>query len=109
MIGKKLKALRESANMNQKETAAKIGIPYQTYRNYETDTCDPDNEMLVKLCDYYSVSADWLLSRNTETDKSPPDNQIREALYQKLLLLDDDTIQQVIDYVKYLIWREKQG
>lgn len=112
-LGDRLKQLRKEKGLSSKSVAQALGIPPTTYSSYETGTREPYSDTLIKLADFHNCSIDYLLGitneRETAKEKSPPDNQIREALYQKLLLLDDETIQQVIDYVKYLIWREKQG
>lgn len=48
-FAKRLKRLREDANLSQKELAEKIGITAQSYNNYEKRGYKPTPEMLVKL------------------------------------------------------------
>lgn len=48
-LAKKLKRLREDANLSQKDLAERIGITAQSYNNYEKRDYKPSPEMLVKL------------------------------------------------------------
>ncbi len=62
-IKEKLKDLREEAGLMQKEVAQFLGITRGAYTNYELGTREPSLDMIVKLCDFYKVSADYLLGR----------------------------------------------
>ena len=48
-FAKRLKRLREDANLSQKELAERIGMTAQSYNNYEKRGYNPSPEMLVKL------------------------------------------------------------
>ena len=60
-IGTKLKELRESNGLTQVQAAARVGMKQQAWRVYETDASMPGAKLIVKICDEYGVSADWLL------------------------------------------------
>ncbi len=62
-IGKRLRDLREEEGLLQKDVAKALGISRSTYTNYEQGTREPSLDMVVKLCDFYKVSADYLLGR----------------------------------------------
>ena len=51
-----------------KECAAKLGIPYTTYVNYEKGVREPNSEMLVTLADFFGVSVDYLIGRPQNID-----------------------------------------
>ena len=57
----RLKCLRKEKGVNQKTVADAIGITTSAYSNYEQGTRAPSLEILVALCKYYEVSADYLL------------------------------------------------
>ena len=59
----KLKALRKEKKLNQGEVAELLGITAQAYQKYEYGTAELTHENLVKLADFYGVSADYLLGR----------------------------------------------
>ncbi|MCC7571494.1 helix-turn-helix domain-containing protein [Candidatus Micrarchaeota archaeon] len=66
-LGEKLKELRESMGLNKRELAEKIGMPYTTYNNYETDARDVGSETLRKFAQFYNVSIDYILENEIQT------------------------------------------
>ncbi len=61
MLGEKLVILRESRGLKQAEAAESIGVSVATLSSYENNSSTPKTEILIKICDQYEVSADWLL------------------------------------------------
>ena len=66
LFGQKLKELRLSNNVKQKDIAEHLGILPNSYQQFEYDKIKPSYENLVKLCRYYGVSADYLLGLTDE-------------------------------------------
>ena len=66
-IGTRLKELRESNGLTQVQAAARVGMKQQAWRVYETDASMPGAKLIVKICDEYGVSADWLLGLDRGT------------------------------------------
>ena len=66
----RLKVLREMHNLNMREVASKIGIPYTTYVNYEKGTREPNSEMLIVLANFYGVTIDYLIGRDENQDNA---------------------------------------
>ena len=62
----KIKELRCKRNLNMRETANMLNIPYTTYVNYEKGLREPNSEMLITLADFFSVSVDYLLGHNND-------------------------------------------
>lgn len=60
----RLNQLKESRNLMQKDISAGIGVPLRTYQRYEYGERVPSITVLVALCDYFNVSADYLLGRS---------------------------------------------
>lgn len=60
-MNEKLKLLRKEMGVSQKVVAKAIGITLSAYSNYEQGLREPSNEILVKLCKYFNVTADYLL------------------------------------------------
>lgn len=67
----RLKDLREDRDMAQKQIAAVLGIDQRVYSNYETGKRDIPVRHLIKLADYYGVSADYLLGMTNEKRPYP--------------------------------------
>ena len=57
----RLRALRTDHDMSQADLARRIGIDQKQYSRYETGANELPLRYLVKLCQVYSVSADYLL------------------------------------------------
>lgn len=62
-IGAKIKALRESKKMTQKELAETLKISRETISKWELDKSLPDIENLIRLSDIFQISVDELLGR----------------------------------------------
>jgi len=59
-----LKKERELIGLTQQEMAKELGIPLNTYRNYEAiskNHCEPNIEMLCKIADKLKVSVGYLV------------------------------------------------
>ena len=59
----KLRLRRRESNATLKEVSNGIGIPLSTYSNYEQGIREPSLEVLKLICDFYNVSADYLIGR----------------------------------------------
>jgi transcriptional regulator with XRE-family HTH domain len=80
-----LKITRYICCFTQEETAKFIGIPYNTYKTYESGRSIPSVETLRKIAIAFDVSTDWLLEL---TDSMQPDNRIQHIGSDEL-----DTVQ----------------
>lgn len=67
-FSERLKQLRIKEGKNQADIAEIIGASVQSYSAYETGR-EPKYDMLCQLCDYFEVSADYMLGR---TDAPTP-------------------------------------
>lgn len=59
----KLKYLRESELLTQKQVADKIGCGHRAYAYYEENKRDIPTEVLIKISELYNVSIDYILDR----------------------------------------------
>ena len=60
----RLRDLREDRDLRQVDVSEAVGIDQRTLSNYETGKTNPDSFAIIKLCDFYNVSADYLLGRD---------------------------------------------
>ncbi len=65
-FGNRLRKLRESEGLTQKQVAADIQCSCKVLSNYELGKREPDFDTLVKLSDYFNVTTDYLLGRTKE-------------------------------------------
>lgn len=57
----KLKELRIKNNVTQSDIAKEIGVSETQYQNYEYGKHEPKLKYLIKICEFYKISADYLL------------------------------------------------
>ncbi|MBR3973142.1 MAG: helix-turn-helix transcriptional regulator [Oscillospiraceae bacterium] len=57
----KLRGLREDNDLTQKQIAAILGTSQTMYARYERGANEMPIRHLITLCEYYNVSADYLL------------------------------------------------
>lgn len=65
----RLKELRKESGLTQQAAAEKIRIKREQYRRYGNGINEIKANHIIKLCDAFHVSADYLLGR---TDKKEP-------------------------------------
>lgn len=58
---KRIRELREDSDLTQKELAKHLGIQTTTYRRYELGDRECPAHLIIKLCEFYKVSADYIL------------------------------------------------
>lgn len=63
MYFKRIRDLREDNDKLQKDLAIYLGITQQYYSQYELGKFTMPVELLIKLCDYYNVSLDYITER----------------------------------------------
>lgn len=66
IFAQRLKELRNSRRVYQKEMAEYLGITVRGYQCYEAGQNYPDVKGLIALADYFGVSTDYLLGRSDQ-------------------------------------------
>lgn len=61
MFNERIKELRTSRCMNQVEFAKKLNVTKQSVSNWENNNIQPSIDMIIKIANEFSVSADYLL------------------------------------------------
>lgn len=57
----RLKELRHGQKLLQKDIASILNIDRTTYAKYETNSSEPPLSSLITLCNFYSVTLDYLV------------------------------------------------
>ncbi len=65
-----LSQLRHEKGVSQRQAAQELGVSQALLSHYENGIREPGLTFVVRVCDYYEVSADYLLGR-TVNRKSP--------------------------------------
>ena len=61
LLAQKLKTLRTGKGLTQEQVAGDLYVTRQTVSKWETGVNDPDLATIVRLCDLYQVTLDFLL------------------------------------------------
>lgn len=65
MIGARIKELREEERLSQYKLAKIIGVSQKAIDYWERGINEPKASYIIKLADYFGVSADYLLGRKS--------------------------------------------
>lgn len=99
----RLRFLRESKGVSQKDVADYINKTPQAYSLYEKGKRDPDTPTLKKLADYFHVSIDYLLEYEpTQKDHISPAESTQSRLQKKISSADPETAAELEQYLNYL-------
>ena len=67
-FSRSLALLRKERNISQRTASKELGISQALLSHYENGVREPGLSFVVKACDYYNVSADFLLGRTLSRD-----------------------------------------
>ena len=60
-IGERIKILRASKDITQEEFGERIGLNQKQISKFESNRAIPTTETIIKICEEFKISADWLL------------------------------------------------
>ena len=70
IFGQLLGTLRRERKLSQSKVAKDLGISQALLSHYENGAREPKLDFVIKICDYYDISADYVLSRDQR--RKPP-------------------------------------
>lgn len=89
-FGPVLAGLRRGSGLNQRQLALELGISQALLSHYENGTREPGLPFICRVCDYFGVSADFVLGRTDIPEggirRSPGEREL-----ERLLEADEDT------------------
>lgn len=62
-LKERIKELREDSNLSQQKLANEIGVSQKAIDYWERGINEPKASYIIKLADYFNVSADFILGR----------------------------------------------
>ena len=70
-LGSRVALIRKQTGKNQIEFAEHLGVSQSAFKNYERGASEPSVSLIVRLCEEFKVSADWLvLGHGAESPKA---------------------------------------
>jgi transcriptional regulator with XRE-family HTH domain len=89
-LGEQLGLLRRAMGQSQSQAAAKLGVSQALLSHYENGSREPKLEFIVKLCDYYGVSADYLIGRTPNPRQAEDFTQTLDEVSELIAKLRGD-------------------
>ena len=81
--------LRRGSGQSQREAAAGLGISQALLSHYENGAREPTLDFVARICDYYGVSADYMLGRTGDPGGGDANGGELRELAQQLRALAD--------------------
>ena len=110
MIGDKLVELRKSKKKTQQDMADILGIVKGTYSSYEQNRRTPDNEMQIKIADYFDITLDELNGRTPKESSDDFDAFMFEDKEAFDALPEDvkkELIKEINEKIEFLAYKQK--
>ncbi|MDY4976751.1 MAG: helix-turn-helix domain-containing protein [Clostridia bacterium] len=103
----RLRKLRESKGLYQKDVAAVLGVDRTTYVKYERGDSDPGKENLIKLANFFDVSVDYILGN--EDTKSTGKGVKIPVLGKVIAGIPIEAVEEILDYEEISQKMDSQG
>ena len=111
MKGNRIKLLREEKKIRQDELAKILSISPSAVGMYERDEREPNDEITLKLAEYFNVSTDYLLGKSDIRNPEELKNiKFANAGGLDIEGLDEDDLlelQRQVEYMKKLKQKNK--
>lgn len=99
----KIRELREARKIKQKEMAEYLHVPNNTYNQWENGKRQPDNDMLIKIANFFDVTVDYLLGSETSNKKSPSNDGLAPDEQAVLNIYKMTPPEKRLDFIRQLI------
>ncbi len=110
MKGSRIKTLREEKGLKQEELAKILSIAPSTIGMYERNAREPNDDITLKLAEYFSVSTDYLLGKSDIRNPEELQNiRFTNASGLNVDDLGDDEIEEIIRQIEYMRWKKQNG
>lgn len=112
-VGEKIKQLRLNHNLTGEQLGKKFNVTKVAISNWENGNRNPDNEMLIKIADFFDVTTDYLLGRTDDPHTLISEAAINGHSYKfeldKTIFPNGLTYEQMVEKLKVLEKLEKAG
>ena len=99
-FGSTLSELRHSRDLSQRTLATDLHISQALLSHYENGTREPGLPFVCRVCDYFGVSADYILGRSDDEATGACATGAVAELNRSLYELDDNALRKAaLDYV----------
>lgn len=111
MFAERLKSLRINKGDNQTDISNFLEITPNAYRKYEYGERKPDFDTLIKLCEYFKVTADYFFNTDSSYHAIGGGYDEGEAeinVFERITRLSSESRSDLEKYLSMLEMRDKQ-
>lgn len=108
-FNKRLRQLRHTHNLTQKELAKVLGLKPTAISNYESERNEPSLDKLIALSKFFDVSCDYLLGVSDSHKPLIAEVDDKETLefLELYKQLSPSGVSETKNYIQYLLYKEK--
>ena len=99
IFGRRVKDLRENADMSMDELAKELGVSKSRINMWENNGTIPRGDVLIQLANYFKVTTDYLLG-NDDTSSLSITNQQLSSLQRNLAKLNSKDLEKAEGMLK---------
>ncbi|MCR5664932.1 MAG: helix-turn-helix transcriptional regulator [Oscillospiraceae bacterium] len=88
-IAQRLSALRRQRRLSQRGAAAELGVSQALLSHYENGIREPGLAFVRRACDFYGVTADYLLGRSELPNGPESTRRTAQSFLERLRALTD--------------------
>lgn len=100
MLGARIKLLREELGLKQEELAKKLSVSPSAIGMYERDLREPNNELTLRIANFFNVSIDYLLGKTDIRNYDKDEQEFRFAYHKEMEGLTDEEIADALRFYK---------
>lgn len=100
MLGARIKLLREELGLKQEELAKKLSVSPSAIGMYERDLREPNNELTLRIANFFNVSIDYLLGKTDIRNYDKDEQEFRFAYHKETEGLTDEEIADALRFYK---------
>ncbi len=90
-MGERIYKLRKKNNMSQGDLANELDTSRQTISKWENNMCIPELDKIIRLCEIFSVSSDYILRGIVEEAKDSNDRKEQTILKEQTVIVEKTT------------------
>lgn len=101
-VGERLKRIRKENNYTQDMLAEKLQVEPAAISKYETNRVPIPQENLIRICDLFNITTDYLLGRSNTANKEDEKLIIAARSDVDLSELTEDEKKYILDFIKFV-------
>ena len=105
MFSIKLKEIRESKGLSQKQLANSLDVSQGSVGNWESGIRQPNFDMLKKIADFFGISTDYFFGESE--NRFADEKKTNPAILNEISSLNEKEKEEVMSFIKFLKTRKE--